>query len=206
MGALLHLFAVRLLVCNGSITQNSSSTDDCAGSQTCTDTEPYKSAPLTPPNALMDFSVRMIWEEKVDQIGGHSRCFQKRAWKRCVQQNVFRANAFHAEWSDWYASSISTHFQTVLFGEIQGYGQQGSCATDLLLRMSERWAGRINGSRLHILYVVAQRPVVSRRNHLPWYHLHGVYVELATSHCRVERREPGHVDQLGALSRSGCYH
>jgi hypothetical protein len=72
--------------------------------------------------------------------------------------------------------------------------------------MSERWVKQINESRLHIPYVVAQRPVVFRRNRLPWYHLHGVLVELATSHRRVERRESGHGNQLGALTRSGCYH
>jgi hypothetical protein len=72
--------------------------------------------------------------------------------------------------------------------------------------MSERRVEQINASRLHIRYVVAQLLVVFRRNRLPWYHLHGVLVELSTSHCRVERREPGHADQLGALTRSGCYH
>jgi hypothetical protein len=75
--------------------------------------------------------------------------------------------------------------------------------------MNERRVKQINESRLHIPYVVAQRPVVSRQNRLPWYHLHGVLMDLAslrTSRRRVERREPGHVDQLGALSRSGCYH
>jgi hypothetical protein len=65
MGVLLHLFAVGLLVCNGSITQNSSSTDDCAGSQTCTNTEPYKSAPLTPAERADDLLKRLTREEKV---------------------------------------------------------------------------------------------------------------------------------------------
>jgi hypothetical protein len=58
--------------------------------------------------------------------------------------------------------------------------------------MNERRVKQINESRLHIPYVVAQRPVVFRRNHLPWYHIHGVLAELATSHCCVKRRELGH--------------
>jgi hypothetical protein len=42
MGALLHLFAVVPLLCNGIITQKPSSPDDCARSQVCKNREPYE--------------------------------------------------------------------------------------------------------------------------------------------------------------------
>jgi hypothetical protein len=85
MGALLHLFAVVPLLCNGVLAQKPSSPDDCAGSQTCTNTEPYKSAPLTPPNALMDLLSSHDLGKESWQDERHPRGFQKRAWKRCVQ-------------------------------------------------------------------------------------------------------------------------
>jgi hypothetical protein len=70
MGALLHLFAVVLLLFNESLAQKPSSPDDCARSQTCTNAEPYKSASLTSAERAYDLLRRMTWEEELGQMGG----------------------------------------------------------------------------------------------------------------------------------------
>jgi hypothetical protein len=69
MGVLLHLLAVVPLLCNGVLAQKPSSPDDCAGSETCKNTEPYKSASLTPAERAGDLFRCMTWEGNVGQTG-----------------------------------------------------------------------------------------------------------------------------------------